>query len=288
MKSLSRTDAGRSDQSRAMPDAADEAPWWKRRLVQSRLRSKLRARPRVQGRILAPAGMFRRLPTTAGLYFPFYHDVLPCYADDLRRHLIAFRRIGPMVSWDEAMAVLDGRRELAGPVFCLSFDDGHPTWRDVVAPLLRELGVPATFFLTTSTIDQHSAGQDGSGGPADGLSWQDCRDLVAAGFAFGSHTRSHRHLSEMEDGSAAREIYGSKAEIEDRLGVEIKDFAAPYGLPGVDFLDRDVRLARDAGYRSFATTLREPMHPGDSPMWIQRQGLHPAWPLWAVRTRVHD
>jgi hypothetical protein len=45
---------------------------------------------------------------------------------------------------------------------------------------------------------------------------------------------------------------------------------------------------REAGYRSFATTLRAPMHPGDSPMWIQRQGLHPAWPSWAVRTRVHD
>jgi hypothetical protein len=30
------------------------------------------------------------------------------------------------------------------------------------------------------------------------------------------------------------------------------------------------------------------MHAGDEPMRINRQGLHPAWPLWAVRTRVHD
>jgi peptidoglycan/xylan/chitin deacetylase (PgdA/CDA1 family) len=278
MKSLSRMDATRSDQSRATPDPAESAPWWKRRLAQSKLRSRLRARPRIQGRVLAPAGMFRQLPRTAGLYFPFYHDVLPGYADDLRHHLTTFRQIGPMVSWAEALAVLEGRRELAGPVFCLSFDDGHPTWRDVVVPVLRELGVPATFFLTTSTI----------GAGDDALSWQDCREMVAAGFSFGSHTLTHRHLSELEDGAAAREIYGSKAEIEDRLGIEIKDFAAPYGQPGVDFLDRDVRLAQEAGYRSFATTLRAPMHTGDSPMWIQRQGLHPAWPLWAVRTRVHD
>jgi len=278
MKSLSRMDATTSEQSRATQDATDGAPWWKRRLAQSRLRSRLRARPRTQGRVLAPAGMFRRLPRTAGLYFPFYHDVLPEYADDLRRHLTTFQGLGSMVSWDDALAVLDGRRELDGPVFCLSFDDGHPTWRDVVVPMLRELQVPATFFLTTSTI----------GTDQDSLTWQDCRDMVAAGFSFGSHTRTHRHLSEMEDGTAAREIFGSKAEIEDRLGIEITDFAAPYGRPGVDFLDRDVRLAREAGYRSFATTLRAPMRPGDSPMWIQRQGLHPAWPLWAVRTRVHD
>jgi peptidoglycan/xylan/chitin deacetylase (PgdA/CDA1 family) len=277
MKSLSRMDATTSEKSRATPDTTEGAPWWRRRLARSRLRSKLRARPRMQGRVLAPAGMFKRLPQTAGLYFPFYHDVLPCYADDLRRHLVAFRQIGPMVSWDEALAVLEGRRELAGPVFCLSFDDGHPTWRDVVVPLLRELGVPATFFVTTTAIDQEG-----------GLSWQDCRQMAAQGFSFGSHTITHRHLSEMDDGNAAREIFGSKAEIEDRIGVEVKDFAAPYGRPGVDFLDRDVRLVREAGYRSFATTLREPMHGGDSPMWIQRQGLHPAWPLWAVRTRVHD
>lgn len=221
--------------------------------------------------------MFRRLPTTAGLYFPFYHDVLPRYAEDLRRHLLTFRRIGPLVSWDEALAIVEGRRELTGPVFCLSFDDGHPTWRDVVLPILHDLGVTATFFLTSGTIRQ-----DG------GLAWQDCRDMAAAGFSFGSHTITHRRLSDLDSGSAAREIFGSKAEIEDRLGIAVRDFAAPYGRPGVDFLDRDVRLVRQAGYRSFATTLRAAMHPGDSPMWIQRQGLHPAWPMWAVRTRVHE
>nr|BFE74896.1 hypothetical protein GCM10020092_081970 [Actinoplanes digitatis] len=67
----------------------------------------------------------------------------------------------------------------------------------------------------------------------------------------------------------------------------VLDFAAPYGS-GVDFGDRELRAVQEAGYRSFATTLRSPMRPGDSPMYIQRQGLHPAWPIWAVRTRVHD
>nr|BFE74895.1 hypothetical protein GCM10020092_081960 [Actinoplanes digitatis] len=69
----------------------------KRRLNELGLRSRLRARPRAQGRMLAPTGMFRRLPTTAGLYFPFYHDVPPDYADDLRSapaHLPAARTAG--------------------------------------------------------------------------------------------------------------------------------------------------------------------------------------------------
>ncbi|MGX6603116.1 polysaccharide deacetylase family protein [Micromonosporaceae bacterium Da 78-11] len=249
----------------------------KRRLNELELRSWLRARPRIQGRILAPTGAMRRLPRAAGLYFPFYHDVLPDYARDFRRQLLAFRRLGPMVSWDEALDVLAGGRELTGPMFCLSFDDGHLSWRDVVTPILHELDVPATFFLTSGLI-----GRPGN------LSWADCRDLVAAGGHFGSHTITHPRLADTDDDAAVREILDSKKHIEDELGVEVRDFAAPYGNPAVDFLDRDVRAVRDAGYRSFATTQRDAMHPGDSPMAICRQGLHPAWPLWAVRTRVHD
>ena len=249
----------------------------KRRLNELGLRSRLRARPRIQGRIVAPAGMFRRLPTAPGLYFPFYHDVPTEYAGDLRRHLRAFRRIGPLTGWDEALEILVGRRALPGPVFCLSFDDGHLSWRDVVVPILHELDVPATFFLSTGLV-----GQPGN------LTWNDCREMRAAGLRFGSHTVSHPRLADRADDDAAREILDSKKEIEDELGVDVRDFAAPYGNPAVDFLDRDVRIVREAGYRSFATTLRRAMHPGDSPMRIHRQGLHPAWPLPAVRTRIHD
>jgi peptidoglycan/xylan/chitin deacetylase (PgdA/CDA1 family) len=276
MESPTRTETA-ADRTRAdgPPDAL--AHRIRRRLRESRLRSRLRGRPRTQGRILAPAGMFRRLPTTTGLYFPFYHDVLPEYAADLRRHLCAFRRLGPMLSWGQALDVLAGRRPLTGPAFCLSFDDGHASWRDVVAPMLHELQIPATFFLATDLI-----GRPGN------LSWADCRALADAGHTIGSHTVTHPRLADVDDAAAAHQIRDSKREIEIRLGQAVRDFAAPYGAPGVDFLDRDVRLVAEAGYRSFATTSRNPMHPGDSPMEIQRQGLHPAWPLWAVRTRIHD
>jgi peptidoglycan/xylan/chitin deacetylase (PgdA/CDA1 family) len=203
--------------------------------------------------------------------------VLPEFAGDLRRHLSAFRRIGPLLSWDQALDVLAGRRPLAGPAFCLSFDDAHRSWRDVVAPILRDFDAPAAFFVTTGLI-----GQPGN------LTWADCRELVAAGHRLGSHTITHPRLADCDDDTALREIADSKREMEDELGVEVRDFAAPYGHPAVDFGRRDLRAADAAGYRSFATTLRPAMRPGDSPMFIHRQGLHPAWPLWAVRTRVHD
>jgi peptidoglycan/xylan/chitin deacetylase (PgdA/CDA1 family) len=255
------------------------ATTWRSRLAGSRLRAHLRARPGLQGRVLAPAGAFRRLPATPAVYFPFYHDIQQRYADQWRHQLLAFRRIGHFVTWDDALALLAGGRQLTAPVFCLSFDDGHRSWLDVALPVLASLGIPATFFVVTDGV--------GAGGDS-GLRWRDCRELTAHGMAVGSHTCSHRQLAELDDVSAAREIRDSKAEIEDRLGVAVRDFAAPYGNPAFDFLPRDVETVREAGYRSFATTLRASMHPGDSPMSIHRQGLHPAWPLRAVRTRVHE
>src|SRR5262249_11585902 len=213
------------------------------RLARSRLRSRLRARPGLQGRVLAPAGIHRRLPRSAALYFPFYHDVPEQYAGRLRQHLLTFRGRGPFVSWDEALAILAGDRELTGPHFCLSFADGDRTWVDVVYPLLRSLEIPATFFVATDMI-----GRSSGSGKGTGLTWRHCRDLLAAGMRFGSHTRSHRRLADLDDAAAAREIRDSKAEISDRLGVEVRDFAAPYGLPDPGYTPPPVAPARRGGH----------------------------------------
>ena len=179
------------------------------------------------------------------------------------------------------MTILSGRTAPDRPIFCLSFDDGDKSWVEVLLPILLELRIPATFFPISSAVDTVAR--------SSRLTWRDCRELAAHGMGFGSHSRTHRRLSSLSDSEARTELYESKAEIEDQLGQAIVDFSAPYGRPREDFqVDRDIDLARAAGYRSFATTARGPMGPGDSPMSILREGLSPAWPVWAVRTRLHE
>lgn len=216
-----------------------------------------------------------------GTLLPFYHDVPEEYARGFKAHIVKLSQRGTFVSWDEALAILSGDRRLDRPHFCLSFDDSDKSWLTVLLPMLMELHIPATFFLISSVVDTHPG--------SSRLTWQDCRELAAHGMSFGSHSRTHRRLASIPDDQARTELFGSKAEIEDQLGREVVDFSAPYGVPREDFLvDRDIRLAREAGYRSFATTARGPMGPGDSPMAILREGLSPAWPVWAVRTRLHE
>jgi peptidoglycan/xylan/chitin deacetylase (PgdA/CDA1 family) len=203
------------------------------------------------------------------------------HARGFKNHALKLLRRGTFVSWDEAMAILSGGTPTARPHFCLSFDDGDKSWVAVLLPILIELHIPATFFPISSAVGTHSG--------SSGLTWRDCRELASHGMGFGSHSRTHRRLSSLNEAEARAELYDSKAEIEDGLGQAIVDFAAPFGRPGDDFLlDRDIDLAHAAGYRSFATTARGPMGPGDSPMAILREGLSPAWPVWAVRTRLHE
>ena len=69
----------------------------------------------------------------------------------------------------------------------------------------------------------------------------------------------------------------------------IADFCAPYGKPGISYLpERDVAIAKEEGYRGFATTVRGPMRQGDCPYEIRRLIMNPAWPSLAVLGRLHS
>ncbi|MGB8650863.1 MAG: polysaccharide deacetylase family protein [Mycobacteriales bacterium] len=245
------------------------------------LRSWLRARPRLQGFALAPAGARYRLPHTLGaLYFPFYHGATEDQVQGLRHHLQAMQQRGRFVTWDEALAALEQTDPLPGPLFCLSFDDGHKEWPDRVVPLLQELNIPATFFLTTNKVV--------TGESHDELTWSDCKRLLDAGMQIGSHSVTHARLALLDDAAARREVWESKQEIESRLGIPVPDFAVPYGLPEIDYTQRDLAMIAEAGYRSCTSALPGRMSPGDSPFAVLRSGLSPSWPLIAVRKRLHE
>jgi peptidoglycan/xylan/chitin deacetylase (PgdA/CDA1 family) len=99
------------------------------------------------------------------LVVPYYHMVSDIHVPHVH-HLYRFRTIAEFtadveylmrhfkpVTLGEIVDALDGKRHFGYPCFHLTFDDGFREMHDIVAPILRRVGAPATFFLNTAFLD---------------------------------------------------------------------------------------------------------------------------------------
>jgi len=80
------------------------------------------------------------------------------------------------------------------------------------------------------------------------------RRLPEKGIDVGAHTVTHPILARTSADDAYREISDGKRELEELIGRPVTLFAYPNGKPGHDYVERDVRLVRDAGFHAAVTT----------------------------------
>jgi peptidoglycan/xylan/chitin deacetylase (PgdA/CDA1 family) len=220
--------------------------------------------------------------------FPYYHHVFDDERAGFARQLDYYARFGEFVSLSDAVALLESGAAIDGRYFCITFDDGFKSCVTGAAPILAERGVPATFYLVTGLMGRSLTPDDeiardvfafaGKATTLDFLTWDDCRGMTRAGMSFGSHTTTHARLAALAPAAAADELRFSRQEIESELGRDCTDFCAPYGIPETDFdRARDGELARDAGYRSFATGTRGPTRRGADPFLLNRDHVLANW-----------
>ncbi|MBA3256276.1 MAG: polysaccharide deacetylase family protein, partial [Pyrinomonadaceae bacterium] len=110
-------------------------------------------------------------------------------------------------------------------------DDGYRNVYTEAFPILEKYGFGATVFLISDYCgkDNDWPGNSPAFERRPLLSWSEIEEMRGHGFEFGAHTATHPDLTRVSIQQAEREITGSKAEIEDRLGVEARCFAYPYG-----------------------------------------------------------
>jgi peptidoglycan/xylan/chitin deacetylase (PgdA/CDA1 family) len=117
----------------------------------------------------------------------------------------------------------------------LTFDDGCESDLVVAAPLLRDAGFRATFFVTVAHLDTPGF-----------MSRSQLRELADAGFEIGSHGMTHAYMSDLDDATVESELAGSKAALEDMTGVPVEHFSCPGGRWSIIV----AAAARRAGYRT--------------------------------------
>jgi len=99
----------------------------------------------------------------------------------------------------------------------ITFDDGFEV-QYTNAKRLKEMGIPATFFITTNYM-----------GKSGYMTWDQVKEIVNMGHEVGSHTISHPHLPTLSEEDIEREVGESKDIIEEKVGVTPESFAYPYG-----------------------------------------------------------
>ncbi|MDX6199799.1 MAG: hypothetical protein QOJ79_2950 [Actinomycetota bacterium] len=124
----------------------------------------------------------------------------------------------------------------------LTFDDGFASWVTVVLPLLRQLGVVASFYVCPGLYGQQHEHVVGAAGRH--MSEDDVVTLHAAGMDIGSHTCSHPDLRLLDDDRLGDELLTSRRRVESLTGQPCRTFAYPYGL----YDERVVAATAAAGY----------------------------------------
>jgi peptidoglycan/xylan/chitin deacetylase (PgdA/CDA1 family) len=203
-----------------------------------------------------------------------FHDIVP--ADRLadvpathRPYALApedFRcfALAAATSSRQAVTVARVPDELGSLFYCLTFDDGQASDYTEAFPVLCELGLRASFFVVPTLVDTPGH-----------VSWQQLREMVAAGMEIGSHSLTHPFVDRLDRAGLEREFGESKAIIENRLGTAVRAASLPRGWApaGVE------AVLRDLGYRVFCTSRIGWWRPGDRPLAVPRVRAYRGMPV---------
>lgn len=185
-----------------------------------------------------------------GLRVLMYHAIgTPALGDTLglfsmsperfRQHmaLLAEWQPGRVAAFDAAAITGTGCR------VAITFDDGYLDNLEVAAPILVELRLPFTVFVTSEFVRNGKPGF---------LSPDALRTLASLpGAQVGAHGANHTALTQCDDPTLRNELTSSRQYLEDVLGREVRTMAYPYGA--ADCRVRDAALA--AGYQLGACSL---------------------------------
>ncbi|MGB1790371.1 MAG: polysaccharide deacetylase family protein, partial [Limisphaerales bacterium] len=134
----------------------------------------------------------------------------------------------------------------------LTFDDGNVSDRTVVAPILKEQGFGATFYITAGWVGRRGR-----------VTWQQVRELDEMGFEIGNHTTTHPNMLHISEEEIRSQIAGFDRALREQ-GIQR---ATTFAYPGEHHDRRIVRALAKAGYTNArrGVTPEFPLHDRGGP-----------------------
>lgn len=111
-------------------------------------------------------------------------------------------------------------RELPSHTVAITIDDAYRSVYTEAWPRLRDAKLPFTLFVATDPVDQ---------GLANFMTWDQIREIKAAGGIIGHHTASHLRMVDASVEVITQEIRKASSRYSKELGGVPQVFAYPYG-----------------------------------------------------------
>jgi len=131
-------------------------------------------------------------------------------------------------------------------VVAITFDDAYRSIYTTALPLLRRHGWPFTIFVSTEFVGAN---------PDQYLSWDELKEMKAAGATIANHTHSHTHLLRRLDGESAEQwrarITADIARAQDLIRKHLGDAPALFAYPYGEYDGAVIEILESLGYTAF-------------------------------------
>jgi peptidoglycan/xylan/chitin deacetylase (PgdA/CDA1 family) len=201
------------------------------------------------------------------------------------------KKVANVVNLDDVFA---GRISLEKINVVITFDDGYRGWLDNVCPVLKDLGMSATFFVSSGLVELREEEERDflqnnlmrNEQTTGSLTAEELRTLAREGFAIGGHTCNHVNLTEICNISKLRyEIQKDKKELERIAGTIVKYFAYPFGFHRNASIDL-VKVLQESGYQGAVTLVPGFITPDTNSYFLHRDIAIASIPMSVFKARL--
>lgn len=218
------------------------------------------------------AWLWRETVQRRRVTFLLFHDM---EASDAERNFTYLKRHYNIISLPDYLQAVQTKSKLPHKALIITFDDGHVS-NHALLPVLQRMEIPITIFLCSEIVGtqrhfwfRHSEemkpqvealkrlpnkerlqklaafgfSQESEYGDRQALNTNEIEEMKSV-VDFQSHTCFHPILPQCNETEAQHEIIDSKQQLEERYGLKVNTLSYPNG----DYSERDIRLAKEAGY----------------------------------------